>query len=1265
MAGATAGSRHCCPVPAAAAGRPTVHPVAVMPPPRRVTSAASSGGAAGAGGVGLQNQVFAWAASAAVVERALLKPIVAGRVVRVGAQTGFAVDDVAAETDSGAWALFQVKARLGLGAAEDSALADALGQAVEQYLRGTVPDSTGGQRPLDPTRDAIVLCTDGDAPANVRTHLAKALERTGGQPPGTRIGHELTAPEDAALNVALTHVRRHWTADGRAAATAEDLRALCRLVTVVVVDADDGDPDRATAIAELRAVVPAGQADQAWSVLVDEAQDASTDRGYRDRPRLADALVRGSVDIAPAVRFAADVARLTVASAANHTAFAAAARLPVPGGLRIERAAAAEIPDTPGEGGLLIVGGAGCGKSAIAHAIAVARGRTGPVLLLQAGDVAGTNRLPLAEPLADVLRGWPGPPATLVVDGVDALRGSDDRDVVGRLVATLSGTRWEVVATVRAFDARHSASLQKAFPGGPLCGHPEHRDPRLPGVRHVEVRDLDDTELAALGSATPLGAVVGEAGPDLLALLRNPFNLSLAAGLLAAPAPGARADLSAARTRTGLLGAYWHWRVRDDDATAREALLARLSVLMTSTRALKAAEAEPAVLATDSTALAALLSRNVLAAADGAFPGSRRVLTFAHNILFDYAVALYVLDPGPDGDGLVRALDQDPALPLVARPSLELLADLLWEHRATGPFWQVCLGTAESGHSLASLAFAGRLARLATGQDDLQPLAAADGTTQGQPAGRPGRTHTTIRHVVGAVRAPSLLSDDEAALAAPALAEVAVALAGRAAESYGDAALSLDLLTSLRLRLPAGPTGPAAARRAEAAVAVLDACRADPTRYEPLAAPALRLVTRSVAADSSSADAVARLLDDEPALRQWGGTVLTWLPDAAVALAATDPALARQIARAVVSFNETRDETVGFAGGPLLALQESRSQQAAHGAFLLARAFPDLCAADLTTAAAVFCDIVAESDPSTADPARARADWPVDAPGVEGWLEHGRDLSLIGPHRTGATAARALADALAAAPDGTAAAPVAVLVDGLRSAAAWGGLMSACSHPARLGAVLLPALSSGALLAHGDSHEGAARMLKALADGRAAPPAVLDGLVAAAAQAAARNDMSGRNTDELVGCLRPDDIAAPELKARLERLGAAGPPPVTPRMRVTATTTPWSWLDGLKDDGVEIPPGTEAASRALDAAMDARRDRTQAPGGGALPAAFTAAEAAFAADPSLHGRFRHQLADAATLLAADPAAAPGTPLGAAVLDVLLDSAESPEAGRFV
>src|SRR6266508_1852341 len=70
---------------------------------------ASVGGAGGARGVGLQNEVFAWAAAALLAEQPLLKTAVPGIVIRVGAQTGLEVDDVAVETDLGGWVLCQVK----------------------------------------------------------------------------------------------------------------------------------------------------------------------------------------------------------------------------------------------------------------------------------------------------------------------------------------------------------------------------------------------------------------------------------------------------------------------------------------------------------------------------------------------------------------------------------------------------------------------------------------------------------------------------------------------------------------------------------------------------------------------------------------------------------------------------------------------------------------------------------------------------------------------------------------------------------------------------------------------------------------------------------------------------------------------------------------------------------------------------------------------------------------------------------------------------
>ena len=157
------------------------------------TPAASSGGAAGASGVGFQNRVFAWAGAALVAEAPLLIPLVEGAVVQVGAQTGYPVDDAAVLTDAGNVAVVQAKVGLNLGAAEDSALAEALQQAVDQYLNGRVPQAGGRDRPIDPDRDAIVLCTDSSAPSTVRADLARAIRRTASQPKGAAFGDGLTA----------------------------------------------------------------------------------------------------------------------------------------------------------------------------------------------------------------------------------------------------------------------------------------------------------------------------------------------------------------------------------------------------------------------------------------------------------------------------------------------------------------------------------------------------------------------------------------------------------------------------------------------------------------------------------------------------------------------------------------------------------------------------------------------------------------------------------------------------------------------------------------------------------------------------------------------------------------------------------------------------------------------------------------------------------------------------------------------------------------
>lgn len=1226
-----------------------------------MTSAASAGGAAGAGGVGLQNRAFAWAAAALIAESPLPAVSIPGMVVRVGAQTGFEMDDVAVETDTGAFALFQVKAGLGLGVAEDSPLADALEQAVGQFTSGRLPVNDGTDRVVDPTRDALVLCTDRTAPATVRNDLRVALARTGSQPPGTRLGHELTVGQGKALDVVLAHARRLWQHATGKPATDEDLRGLIRALHLVTVDAHDGEPDHASSLATLALALPSEQAGAAWPVLVDQGQAAATNREWRDRASIAVALSRHSIYITPAKRHSDDVAKLLALSAANLTEFAGHASLPVSGGLHIPRAPAKILAEKAEDLNVLIVGDAGAGKSAITQGFAASRTADQPVVIVRAGDVAGTNRLGLDNTLDNVLRDWPGPPALLVIDGVDALRGGEDRNFLSTVVRGIAGSRWQVVASVRSFDARNNYALQEAFPGSSLSSDPTASDPRLAGVRHLVIGDLTDTEIdAAVTRPVPLASILQAASPELRTLLRNPFNLRLAAVLSDTLGSGDRDELLGIRTRVQLLEAYWDRRVRAENVTAREGLLTRLCRQMTDARALQVVEAEPVVSSADSDAVQSMLSENVLAVEAGAMPVGRRVLAFAHNILFDYATALYLLVDPLDHSHLLRELDADPALPLVARPSLDLLADMLWEHRASGAFWPLCLEISASQHVLASLAFAGRVLRLATGRDDLLELAPVAGSSDA--AAGLSTSQEIIRRLVGGFRAPAVVTDPR--VAAVPLSALARRLAENATSSRMDAMLAADLLQALHIRIPLSADAPCVADRCFAIVALLDACRTDPAEMEGPAGAVVRQVPQVVEGSEVVRAAVSRLIDDAPALAAWGGTALPWLADAVPSLVRVDAALARSVARTVLTFEETRDAQVTFGGGPLLQLNMSRRQHAEHGAWQLGERFAAVCAADLPTAAAIFCDL-AEHDAEEFDD----GDWPLSAGGATGYLRYGRHMSMTA-HAAGEKAASALSAALSASEDEAHLhAALKVLVESLHNASGWAALLESTSDPAALGQALTPVLESGTLLAHPETHSSAAELLTALANAaRDHKPASsrLEQMVLQAHALIDANAGHPSRKDALIGCLRPEGITTPELAERVDELGPDGPPPVRPRMSVEASFTPWSLVGGLLEQGVSIATDVEEVARNLDhevrAARNGRDDRAE--GERRLLEVFEAAHIVFAACPDLHPRLALLLVEAAEVLAADPRVGPDTPVGDRVATLLLEAAGSDGAGEM-
>ncbi|OMQ28569.1 hypothetical protein BK799_29590 [Rhodococcus sp. D-1] len=1192
------------------------------------------------------------------VEQPLPTPnLVAGNVIRVGAQTGFDVDDVAVQTDAGNFALFQAKAAMSLGKSETSDLAKALEQCVEQYLRGRLPVDDGTERKVDPLRDALVLCTDSAAPATVKVHLKKAVERTASQPCGTSLGHELTTKEDDALKILLDHVRRLWKKVAHPQPTDEEIRAFMRALRVMTIDAKEGESHHAAAVATISTVLETdSDAATAWKVLVDEGQAASETRQWRDRAAIGNALLRQGLVLSPPHRYASDIAKLREVSTANLHALASEAILPVPGGLRISRGVSAKLAEQAGETNILIVGDAGAGKSAVAQKFASERSEVQDVVVLHASDIAGANKVPLGAKLPTILQAWTGPASLLLIDGVDALRGADDRRFLSATVLALHDSRWQVVATARTFDARNNQELRNAFAGSPLSDDPVQVDSRLHSVRHLLVGDLTDTELDSVMS-TPLMPLLAQAAPELRALLRSPFNLRLSAQLVEHLSGSQHTQLLAVRSRAGLLNAYWEWRIRNEDRTAREALLTRLCEAMAASRHLTVVESEPVVTAADSTAVTAMLSENVLRSDGGVLPGARGVLSFSHNILFDYAVALYLLLDPIEPTKLLNTLDADPSLPLVARLSFEMLVDLLWENRDADVFWPLSLALAKSDHVLASLAFASRLLCLIHEADDLAPLAPPLSRTDRSDGMSPDQE--LVRQLVGALHTPAVLPDPIRAVVP--LATLARHLAENSAASPIDAALSADLLQGLQIRNPIIPGKPGTDDRAQAIAALLDGCRTDPERMEQLAGAAARQLKYVVGISESARNAVHRLLTDENALSQWGGTVLTGLAEAIVLVAGHNPSLARHIATTILTYDEDRQGQVSLIRSALLPLNEARRQQAEHSIYVLGKRFGELCTSNLLVATEIFCDLAEDTH---ATPTIEK--WPVSVANSEGWLQERSD-QLRNTHDVGQTAARALSTALANADTSDAEAVIAVVVKRLHNTEAWAALLTSDDNAVNLGRVLLPALQSGALLAHPDTHHAAATLLGAVAMSEPTLTSQLEQAVLNAYALADLNHVHSRVKDALIGCLDAGAITSALLKARLEELGPDGLPEIlSPYPTITAATRAWSPFDEMPAQGIQLRREVESAGRDLDAevqrvnnGVDARPEAERL-----LPELFATADAVFTAYQELPPILERLMADAASALARDPRVKPGTSLGDRVLTVLISAKNSSDTGRM-
>ena len=355
------------------------------------------------------------------------------------------VDDILAGTSKGGLLFFQVKRSVDLSKNSHSPFASAVSQFVSQFL---VSRSHTGKakrlwdRPLDPTRDRLILATSGQSSAKVRVTLKTVLDRVRKLHDEDRIDAAASSQEETkVLKVFIEHIKTAWQEHASEAPSGEDLKECLRLIYVQTLDLEDGDAHRDEAGNILRTAVLSDttQESGAWSRLIAVSAELASKRTGLDRKGLQEQLIAARILPRAAHSYAPDIDKLKKYSVETYRSLADLAEIRCGNSeIKINRKSSKDLAWAAKGHSLLVVGEPGSGKSGALHDLYKALQQEGLAAVFLAADRleatnlgALRNDLGLAHDLPDVLANWPGnQPGVLIIDALDAARAEKKRQGV-------------------------------------------------------------------------------------------------------------------------------------------------------------------------------------------------------------------------------------------------------------------------------------------------------------------------------------------------------------------------------------------------------------------------------------------------------------------------------------------------------------------------------------------------------------------------------------------------------------------------------------------------------------------------------------------------------------------------------------------------------------------------------------------------------------------------------------------------------------------
>lgn len=827
-------------------------------------------------------------------------------------ETGDGLDDIRLDQDDASRIDLQSKTSAGLAKSSKSPL----GKTVSQLVRLMI-DARDAGIASDPAKVRAVLAVAADAPRTL-----DALERgcrafdLGGTWAATKAGRS-TAERDA-LDLFEAHARTAWASMSATPPTDDDLVMMARLFRIARFSMNEGEDNWREASrliggrlygSEIAGDAPLRDLKGIIRGMIGSGAPADRAGLLRDLRRL------GHNDVG-AADYTADLGLLSAASEDELVRLAGHTRLPIAGGIPIARASDSPLGAAVDSGSLIVIGEPGAGKTGALVALGqVRRAARDTVVFLSVDRFPGVaiasdlqSELGLQHPLVEVLDAAPGSGRKLlIIDALDAARGGPAEGVFAQLIEILcaSQTDWTVVASIRTFDLRNGRRFRDAMPGTPP--DPAFAEAGLANVRHFQVPRLVDEDLDAAGAAAAgLGTLLAAAPDKLRDLLRNVFNLSLAAQLLADGA--SPASISTVATQSDLIDAYEDRRLVG--TALHQAAAATVGAMVTRRRL----AVRKVVVGHDQ--LDAVIQTGVLAD-DG------DLVSFAHHVLFDHVAGRFFLE-WDDPVRLIGQLGGDSSIALMLAPALRFAIERLWRQEADGKagVWRLVADIYADGAVdpvLANVALRTAIERVTTSADIVGLVALV--TARHDDESLATMLSRLARFVGLAVDTADSIAPEEA-IAWVKVADAAIATGSR---DLSDATRFLlhtlfdkgDLTEAELL----GVFGQAA--RALLAFA----WAADPP-MQATAVGAIRFVGKSFASDRAASRALLDGILREPHFSANADREARWLSEQIMPIARIDPDFAIEIYRMLYSCDITDDSTSHFGGqvSRIMPLSSNRRQ---------------------------------------------------------------------------------------------------------------------------------------------------------------------------------------------------------------------------------------------------------------------------------------------------------------------------------------------------